>query len=224
MLFRNRIDAGRQLAAALGHLRGQDCVVLALPRGGVPVAAQIAAALEAPLDIILVRKIGAPHQPEFAIGSVMDGSAPIIIRDREMMRLTETGEAEFDRICARELAEIERRRRLYLGDRPPAALENRIVIVVDDGLATGNTMRAALRAVRMQSPARLVMAVPVAPRETLHAFAEEVDEIICLATPRPFGAVGNYYADFSQTEDREVIALLAQFAPVATGNSRAQGA
>lgn len=221
MLFQNRVDAGKQLAVALAHLAKWDCVVLALPRGGVPVAAQVAAALGAPLDIILVRKIGAPRQPEFAIGSVVDGGDPIVVRDQELMRLSGTSEMEFDRICAQELAEIERRRHLYLGARGPVSLQGRTVIVVDDGLATGNMMRAALRAVRLRGPACLVMAIPVAPREALDSFRAEVDEIICLAAPRPFGAVGHYYEDFSQTGDEEVIALLARFGPAVRqgGNS-----
>jgi putative phosphoribosyl transferase len=210
MLFENRIDAGRRLAARMAGLKGHDCVVLALPRGGVPVASIVASALDAPLDLLMVRKIGAPQHPELAIGSVIDGSAPIIVQDSELMRLTGTTSQAFDRICADELAEIERRHKFYLGDRPPQNLAGRIAIVVDDGLATGNTMRAALQAARLRQPARLIMAVPVAPAETLQEFRHLADEIVCLATPEPFGAVGRFYDDFRPTTDGEVIQLLQE--------------
>lgn len=214
MLFRNRKDAGKQLATVLAPLKGQDCVVLALPRGGVPVAAEVASVLAAPLDLLMVRKIGAPAQPELAVGAVIDGAAPLITRDDEMMRLSGTSAAAFDSVCSAELAEIERRRKFYLGARPPVSLAGEVAIVIDDGLATGNTMRVALEAVRRQSPRRLIMAVPVAPRSALEQFRDKADEIVCLATPEPFGAVGYFYDDFSPTSDAEVIALMTQFAPV----------
>jgi predicted phosphoribosyltransferase len=175
----------------------------------VPVAAEIAAALHAPLDVILVRKIGAPLQPELAIGSVVDGGAPIIVRDRELMNLTGTNPGQFDAICARELAEIERRRHLYLGNRRPEPLKDRVVIVVDDGFATGNTMRAALLAVRMRSPKMTVVAVPVAPPGIDQQLRDETDLVVCLATPEPFGSVGQFYEDFDPVSDSEVVALLA---------------
>lgn len=219
MLFRDRRDAGRQLAAALSPFRGEDCVVLALPRGGVPVAAEVAEALHAPLDLLLVRKIGAPRYPELAVGAVVDGGNPIIIRDQELIRQTATGGDQFDAICARELAEIERRRKFYLGGRAPQPLEGRVAIVIDDGLATGNTMRAALKAARLRKPKLLVMAVPVAPAETLEKFRGEADRIVCLATPEPFGAVGYFYEDFRPTEDEEVIAIMAR--PVAADARKA---
>lgn len=212
MLFRDRGDAGRRLAGLLNRYRGRDCVVLALPRGGVPVAAEVAQALDAPLDLLLVRKVGVPRHPELAMGSVIDGGEPIIVRDREIMQAAGVGDTEFDHVCAQELKEIERRRKFYLGGRAPQPLEGRIAIVVDDGLATGNTMRAALQGARQRHPARLVMAVPVAPPETLAAFADMADDIVCIATPDQFGAVGYYYQDFSQTSDAEVIALLAHHA------------
>ena len=208
MLFENRREAGRQLAAALKKWKGQDCVVLALPRGGVPVAAEVADALGAPLDLLLVRKIGAPRQPELAIGSVIDGGIPIIVQDRELIRLTGTSSREFDEICALELAEIERRHKFYLGDHPPQPLAGRIAIVVDDGLATGNTMRAALQAARLRRPGTLIMAVPVAPKDTIEEFRSLADHVVCLATPDPFGAVGNFYEDFRPTSDAEVIHLM----------------
>lgn len=210
MLFRNRVDAGCRLAAALVDFKGRDCVVLALPRGGIPVAAEVARALNAPLELLLVRKIGAPRQPELAIGAVIDGEAPIIVRDDERMRLTGTSPCQFDQICVRELAEIERRRELYIGNRPQMPVAGKTAIVVDDGLATGNTMRAALKAVRLRKPEMLVMAVPVAPAGTLKDFQGDADRIVCLETPAPFGAVGYFYDDFSPTSDEEVIALIAK--------------
>ncbi|MBN9545681.1 MAG: phosphoribosyltransferase [Alphaproteobacteria bacterium] len=209
-MFENRRDAGLKLANVLRSYRGQNCVVLALPRGGVPVAAEVARALEVPLDLLLVRKIGAPGEPELAIGSVIDGGEPIVIRDGKMIQLTHTSETEFDRICASELEEIERRRKLYLGGRRPETLAGKIVIVVDDGLATGNTMRAGLEAVRQRNPKYVVMAVPVAPAEALELFRDLVDEIVCLETPKWFGAVGYYYNDFRQIEDEEVIRYLRE--------------
>lgn len=209
-MFENRRDAGRKLANALKGYRHRDCVVLALPRGGVPVAVEVARMLDAPLDLLLVRKIGAPGQPELAIGSVIDGGEPIVIRDGRMIQLTGTSETQFDRICARELEEIERRRKLYLGVREPELLTGRTVIVIDDGLATGNTMRAGLEAVRSRNPKFVVMAVPVAPAEALEDFHELADEIVCLEMPKQFGAVGYYYRDFRQIEDEEVIHLLGE--------------
>jgi putative phosphoribosyl transferase len=212
MLFRDRADAGKRLSRLLGEYKGRDCVVLALPRGGVPVAAEVADFLGAPLDLLLVRKIGVPQHPELAMGSVIDGGEPIVVRDHAIMRMSGTSETAFDEVCARELREIERRRKFYLGGRPFEPLEGRIAIVVDDGLATGNTMRAALQGARERHPAELVMAVPVAPADTLARFAQDADKIVCLATPENFGAVGYYYSDFSQTSDQEVIALLARHA------------
>jgi putative phosphoribosyl transferase len=209
MLFKDRRDAGRQLAAFLMDLKGSDCVVLALPRGGVPVAAEVAHALQAPLGLLLVRKIGAPLQPELAIGSIIDGDDPIIVRDNELMRLTGTGARQFEQICARELAEIERRRGLYLGKGPHPRIGGKIAIVVDDGLATGNTMRVALQAVRLRKPKMLVMAVPVAPSSTIEEFGGEVDRLVCVEAPEHFGSVGYFYENFSPTSDEEVVKLMA---------------
>jgi len=208
--FADRIDAGKRLAAALNGYKGQDCVVLALPRGGVPVGAEIAAHLGAPLDVLLVRKIGAAFQPELAIGAVVDGGEPIVVRNDELIRATGTREETFTAICGEELREIERRRQLYLHGRPPLDPRGRIAIIVDDGIATGATMRAALRATRMRKPGRLILAVPVAAADTLNSLRKEADEVVCLATPEPFGAVGYFYRDFGQTSDAEVIALLAR--------------
>lgn len=211
MGFANRQDAGRKLAALLMPYKDADPVVLALPRGGVPVAAEIAQALDCPLDLLLVRKIGVPSQPELAMGAVVDGRDPVTVRNEDVIALADISEAEFARVRDRELAEIERRHRDYLGDRPPAAIAGRTAIVVDDGVATGATTRAALRAVRMREPKQLVLAVPVGPTETLEALAEEVDAIVAVESHEPFGALGYFYDDFRQLEDEDVIAILARF-------------
>lgn len=210
IVFENRVDAGKKLAAALAKYRDGNCVVLALPRGGVPVGAEIAAALHAPLDLLLVRKIGVPYHPELAMGAVVDGGTPIVVRNDEVIHASRTSESAFNAVCTKELAEIERRRSLYLRGRQPLDPKGRVAIVVDDGIATGATMRAALRATRMRKPSRLVLAVPVAAHNTIESLHKEVDDIVCLITPDDFGAVGYYYRDFAQTEDSEVIALLAR--------------
>ena len=211
MAFVDRSDAGRRLARALLAYRNRRPVVLALPRGGVPVAAEVAAALHAPLDLVLVRKIGVPEQPELAMGAVVDGGAPIVVRNEDVIGLTGVDEAEFEAVRDRELAEIERRRRLYLGKRVPADVAGRTAIVIDDGVATGATTRAALRALRLRQPARLVLAVPVAPTDTMAALREEADEVVCLETHASFGAIGFYYADFRQLSDQEVKDIIARF-------------
>lgn len=207
-VFANRQDAGLKLANALKAFKSQDCVVLALPRGGVPVAVEVAKSLDCPLDLVLVRKIGAPIQPELAIGSVVDGESPIIIRDEELMRLTGTSPKQFDAICAGELREIDRRHSFYLHGRSPKPLSGKVVIVIDDGLATGNTMQAALRAVRKRKPKLLVMAIPVAPVGTPEKFQDLADQVVCLEMPEPFGAVGYFYRDFNQVTDGEVVHIL----------------
>ncbi len=214
MPFADRTDAGRQLAQALARYKGEPAVVLALPRGGVPVAAEVAAALGAPLDLILVRKIGVPFQPELAMGAVVDGDKPLIVRNEDVLALTGIDREEFDAVCRAELAEIERRRSRYLGSRARAAAEGRVAIVIDDGIATGATTRAALRATRARKPKKLILAVPVAPTESLAAMREEADEVVCLEDHDDFGAIGYYYADFRQTSDKEVTDALARFAPV----------
>ncbi len=208
MPFRNRKDAGARLAAALARYKAERPVVLALPRGGVPVAAEIATALAAPLDLILVRKIGVPFQRELAMGAVVDGGQPTIVRNWDVIAMADVSEEEFQAVCAVELAEIERRRHAYVGERPPLAVTGRTTIVADDGLATGATMKAALRALRMRAPKRLVMAVPVAPSDTLADMGREADDIVCLESPAIFGAIGAFYDDFRQISDGQVIALL----------------
>jgi len=208
MLFRDRTDAGRRLAARLLSYRDQDVVLFALPRGGAPVAAPIAEALNAPIDLVLVRKIGVPFQPELAMGAVADGGRPVTVRNDDVIAAAGVDEDAFESIRARELAEIERRRRRYLGARPRAEAEGRVAIVVDDGVATGATTRAALRAVRARHPRRLVLAVPVASPDSLESLRAEADETICLETPPSFGAIGYFYRDFRQIDDAEVIAIL----------------
>jgi putative phosphoribosyl transferase len=211
MTFVNRSEAGRQLAQALLAFRSQRPVILALPRGGVPVAAEVAAALDAPLDLLLVRKIGVPAQPELAMGAVVDGGAPIVVRNEDVIALAGVDEAEFEAVRNQELAEIERRRKLYVGNRVPAAVEGRTAIVIDDGVATGATTRAALQAIRIRMPARLVLAVPVAPTDTLAVLREEADEVVCLESHASFGAIGFYYVDFRQLSDQEVKDTIARF-------------
>ncbi len=213
MPFRNRSDAGRRLGVALRSRRLQRPVVFALPRGGVPVAAEVCAALDAPLDLVIARKIGVPVQPELAMGAVAQGGEPV--RNEDVIDLVGVTEAEFAAVCAQERREIERRRRRYLGDRPPVDVAGRTAIVVDDGIATGATVRAALRAVRARQPHKMVLAVPVAPTETLAALRPEADDIVCLEDHEPFGAIGMFYRDFTQVTDDEVVALLARHAATA---------
>jgi putative phosphoribosyl transferase len=212
MPFGDRPEAGRTLAKALGRFASLDPVILALPRGGVPVAAEVAAALKAPLDLVLVRKIGLPWEPELAMGAVVDGGTPLIVRNEDVIRQARVGEAEFDRVRDRELAEIESRRRRYLGGRPPIDLEDRVAIVIDDGIATGATMRAALRATRMRGPKTLVLAVPVASTEALAELREEADEVVCLEAHDFLGAIGLHYSDFRQTSDEDVIEAVGRHA------------
>ncbi|MFI4998834.1 MAG: phosphoribosyltransferase [Reyranellales bacterium] len=210
MRFLNREEAGRKLALALSAYAGRKPVVLALPRGGVPVAAAVAEALGAPLDLVLVRKIGAPQQPELALGAVVDGAEPTVVRNSEILAATGTSAAEFDAICKNALAEVERRRSRYLGKRAPIDVAGRVAIVVDDGIATGATVRAALRATRRRKPARLVLAVPVAAPDALESLRSEADAVVCLTSPERFRGVGEFYDDFHQLRDEDVIAALAQ--------------
>ncbi|PIT03594.1 phosphoribosyltransferase [Bradyrhizobium nitroreducens] len=211
MLFQDREDAGRQLARALVKYRSRHPVILALPRGGVPVAAEVAERLEAPLDLVIVRKIGVPMQPELAMGAVVDGTQPLIVRNQDVIELAGVSEDAFDAVCKEELAEIERRRERYLGDRVRSEIKGQTAIIVDDGIATGATTLAAIRALRKRGPKELVLAVPVAPLESLQRLHGEVDAIVCLDTPRDFGAIGYYYRDFLQVGDEEVIAILKRF-------------
>jgi putative phosphoribosyl transferase len=208
MQFIDRHDAGRRLAAVLGHFRTQQPVVLALPRGGVPVGFEIASALDAPLDVVLVRKIGAPGMSELAVGAIVDGEQLDEFIDRERVAELGVPQTYLDDEIRRQAAEIERRRRLYFKSRAPVSVAGCTALVVDDGIATGATMRAALRAVRRRGPATLVLAVPVGPASTVEALRPEVDEVVCLDTPDDFYAIGQFYAAFHQMSDEEVVALL----------------
>ena len=206
--FRDRAEAGRLLAELLRDYKGrEDVVVLALPRGGVPVAYEVAEALGLPLDVFVVRKLGAPGHPELAMGAIASGG--LVVLNKGVAAALGVDEAGVRRVIESELAELQRREALYRGTHDPPDVEGKTVILVDDGLATGSTMRAAALAVRRLSPARVVVAVPVAAEETCREFEDVVDEIICEVTPRPFHAVGLWYDDFSQTSDEEVREFLA---------------
>jgi putative phosphoribosyl transferase len=213
MIFSSRADAGQRLAEQLGAYKSPDTIIYALPRGGVAVAEEIARALNAPMDLLLVRKIGTPWHRELALGAVVDGGKPIIVRNEEVLGATGTSESEFQKICEEELAEIERRRRLYLGDRKRPDPQGRTAIVVDDGIATGATVKAALRALRQRKPKQIILAVPVAPPDTLEQLYSDADKIVCLETPEPFGAIGFFYRDFHQMTDAEVIHILSGAGP-----------
>jgi len=207
--FIDRADAGRRLAERLAREQlPSPIVVLALPRGGVPIGAEVARRLGAPLDLLLVRKIGAPWQRELAVAAVVEGDGPEVVIDDETLAASGASQTYVNEQAKLEWREIERRRARYLRGRARPALAGATVVVVDDGIATGTTVRAALQALRRRAPGRLVLAVPVAPRDTLARLAGEVDLLVCLATPEPFHAVGLHYRDFHQVEDDEVIAAL----------------
>lgn len=208
MQFADRTEAGKRLARRLLHLRERHPVVLALPRGGVPVGFEVARALGAPLDLVLVRKIGAPHHEELAIGAIANGEHPELVTSDALVDGLGVSEDYLEDTKAAALREIDRRRQAYLGDRAPVELTGCTAIVVDDGIATGATMQAALRAIRRRKPACLVLAVPVAPPGTIERLRSEVDEVVCLETPRDFFAVGQFYRSFTQLSDDEVTALL----------------
>jgi len=205
--FRDRRHAGRVLAGLCGAYSGRgDVVVLALPRGGVPVAYEVALALDAPLDVFLVRKLGVPHQEELALGAVASGG--VIVLNDGVVRRHDITPDEVTRIAERERAELARRETAYRGGRPPPPLDGRTVLLVDDGLATGASMRAALESARQHAPSRVVVTVPAAPRSTRSELAALADDVICARSPSPFFAVGAAYLDFAQTTDAEVVELL----------------
>ena len=208
--FCDRREAGRLLAERLLPLRAEHPVVLALPRGGVPVAFEVAQALDAPLDLVLVRKIGAPGHEEYAIGAVVDTEPPRIVRNDPIIAALRVPDSYIAAETVRQAAEIARRRAAYLGTRPPVPLQGRTAILIDDGIATGATVRAALLGLAQANPARLVLAVPVAPPEVLAELRPLVYDLVCLLAPDPFRAVGLFFDDFAQTSDEEVVSLLAQ--------------
>ena len=203
--FRDRVDAGRRLAALLTRYKNQDAVVYALPRGGVPVAKEIADALNCPLDLIIIRKIGHPWNPEYALGAIAEDGL-LVVKEEELARVDRDW---FAAEKQRQLQEAARRRQLYLGGKQPLSAAGKIAILVDDGIATGSTMLVAVKKVRREKPAKIVVAVPVSPKDTARRFAEEVDEFVAASIPETFwGAIGYYYDDFTQVSDEEVMALL----------------
>ena len=219
MMFRDRAEAGRRLAERLRHYAGRpDVVVLALPRGGVPVASEVARELGAPLDVFLVRKLGFPGQEELAMGAIASGGSRVL--NRSLLRRLHVPEETVNAVAAREFCEIERRERAYRGTRPPRPVRGRTVILVDDGLATGATMHAAAAALRGQDPARIVVAVPVAATSSCEEFGDVVDEVVCAESPETFVEVGQWYDDFSQTTDEEVHRLLELSRPGREGTNR----
>lgn len=208
-LFKDRTQAGRRLAEQLTRYRGRDDVlVLALPRGGVPVAYEVAEALEAPLDVFVVRKLGVPGQPELAMGAIATGGVRVLNED--LVRRLGISEDTANAVAERELEELERRERSYRGDRAPPDLEGKTVLLVDDGLATGATMRAAVAALGRQGPGSVVVAVPTASPDTCDELRQEVDEVVCAETPQPFYGVGMWYENFTQTTDADVQDLLSK--------------
>ncbi|MFG0286283.1 MAG: phosphoribosyltransferase family protein, partial [Phycisphaerales bacterium JB039] len=206
--FRDRAHAGALLARALRDYRDTDCVILGLPRGGVEVGAVVARALAAPLDVLLVRKLPAPGQPELALGAIADGDRPVRVVDDQRARALGVTPDQIEAIARRQLAEIQRRAQLYRGARPATTVAGRTAIVVDDGVATGSTAEAALRILRAQNPARLILAVPVGAPDSIESLARYCDRVVCLLAPESFHAVGLFYGRFDQTSDQRVIELL----------------
>lgn len=209
-VFTDRAEAGRKLAEKLMRFKDERPVILALPRGGVPVGLEIAKRLEAPLDLVFVRKIGVPFQPELAIGAVADGGHPVTVVNEEIVEVLELPDSFIETESSRQLEEIERRKQLYLGDRPRIDFRDRTTIVVDDGIATGATTGAALKSVRHSTPSKLVLAVPAAPPDSLARLSTDVDETVCLEVRADFGAVGAFYVNFEQVTDEKVAELLKQ--------------
>jgi predicted phosphoribosyltransferase len=215
MTFRNRGEAGERLAAALASFKKERPVILALPRGGVPVAAEVADRLAAPLDLVLVRKIGVPAQPELAMGAVAEGDPPVTLRNEYVVHALRISDRDFARVRDRELIEIERRRQAYLGDRPRIDVAGRVAILVDDGIATGMTMRAAAQATAKRGPSRVVIAAPVAGADISAELRAEIGDVICLEEHEHFYAIGCHYADFSQVSDDDVRRILGRQTTVA---------
>jgi len=217
-MFTNRIEAGQKLAEKLKAYAGRtDVLVLGVPRGGVPVAFEVAAALKAPLDILVLRKLGVPWQEELAFGAIAQGGVRFL--DRQIMEMLNLTTAEVEQVTAREQVELERREKAYRGDRPPLDVRGRTVILVDDGIATGSSVRAAITALRQMGPASIVLAVPVAPPLTCQRLRAQVDDLVCVDMPESFYAIGQFYLDFSPVGDREVAELLARAAATASAGA-----
>lgn len=220
--FTGRHEAGRRLAEQLAQYAGRDdVVVLALPRGGVPVGAEVARALDAPLDVFLVRKLGLPDYRELAMGAIATGGVRVL--NENVIRVYGVSPAAIEQIAEEEQRELRRREALYRGNRPSIPVTGKIAILVDDGLATGSTMRAAVQAVRAQSPARVIVAIPIGAAQTCDELADEADVVVCARTPEPFAAVGVWYRDFSETSDAEVQRLLQEHAPALRGGGMDRG-
>lgn len=217
-MFRDRQEAGQKLAVELAKLSLQDPVVLALPRGGVPVAAEVAKTLKAPLDLILVRKVAAPGNPELAVAAIVDGDPPDVVLNREMVEAYSLNDEELRILIAKERPELERRRTTYRGERPPLSVGGKTVIIVDDGAATGTTMKVAIRGLKRRSPRKIIVALPVAPTDTAGELAQEADLVLCLSQPARFRALSYYYLSFPQLSDDEVLSVLDEFAPARSGN------
>lgn len=207
-MFRDRQEAGEKLGASLELLQLQDSIVLALPRGGVPVAAEVAKVLKAPLDLVIVRKVGAPGNPELAVAAIVDGDPPDVVLNREIVEAYALDDSALRALIARERPELERRRAVYRGKGLPLSVAGKTVIVVDDGAATGTTMKVAIRALKRRSPRKIIVALPVAPPETVDELAQEADLTICLNQPTRFRALSYYYGSFPQLSDSEVIDMM----------------
>lgn len=209
-MFKDRTEAGQRLGTKLLRFKAQNPCVLALPRGGVPVGLEVAIMLDAPLDLIIVRKLGAPWQPELAIGAIVDGEPPQVVLNKDIIAQLGVSPEEIETVKKHQLTEIARRRATYLADRPRVQIEGRTAIIVDDGIATGATIRAAILATRAAHPRKIVLAVPVAPTDTVAMLSREADEVICLETHDDFAALSLYYMDFRQLEDDEMRGLLSR--------------
>ncbi|CAN7578463.1 phosphoribosyltransferase [Mesorhizobium amorphae] len=209
-MFRDRQEAGQRLGVELEKLGLHQPVVLALPRGGVPVAVAVAKALKAPLDLVIVRKVGAPGNPELAVAAIVDGNPPDIVLNREIVEAYALDDDELRVLIANERPELERRRLVYRGERPPLSITGKTAIIVDDGIATGTTMKVAIRALKRRSPREIVVAIPVAPPDTLAELAQEADQVVCLSQPARFHALGYHYRSFPQLTDDEVTDALVE--------------
>lgn len=221
-MFRDRSEAGRKLAVALRPYAGlPGVIVLGAPRGGVPVAFEVAGALNAPLDVFVLRKLGVPWQEELAFGAIAQGGVRVI--DQSIVKTLGITPEQIEKVAAKELVELERRLRVYRGSRPPLDVRGRTVLLVDDGIATGSTMRAAIAALRKMEPARIVLAVPVAPASTCGLLRRQVDDLICLDSPELFFAISQFYLDFSPVSDEEVTALLGRAPSTASAAGKSDG-